>query len=160
MPAPPRGGLGPWCSFTVRAHRAGEGTGDGSHAGPGRSQLGCQGSGWGPFLLQERQSRGMAVEPRGRGAGAAAATQGLWRGQSTDRASRNTEGRRPSPATTDYIDRTRLGGLRHGVWAPTQEDPDIQVFFENRGRKSTVVLKKLNRTNQKPDGRAGGRGPQ
>lgn len=138
------------------------GGGDGrpsSPAGPGRSQLSCQRSGrpTSPPLKAEPR---VAAEPRGRGAGGAAATPGLWRGQSIDQAGRDREGRGPPPATTDRIDRTRLGGLRHGVWAPTHEAPDIQVFFENRGRKSTVVLKLKKR--DKPEARrpGGGRGPR
>lgn len=113
-----------------------------------------------PLKAEPRGSRGVAAEPRGRGAGGAAATPGLWRGQSIDQAGRDREGRGPPPATTDRIDRTRLGGLRHGVWAPTHEAPDIQVFFENRGRKSTVVLKLKKR--DKPEARrpGGGRGPR
>lgn len=108
-----------------------------------------------PLKAEPRGGRG-AAGPRCRWGGC---HPGLWRGQSIDQAGRDREGRGPPPATTDRIDR-RLGGLRHGVWAPTHEAPDIQVFFENRGRKSTVVLKLKKR--DKPEARrpGGGRGPR
>lgn len=109
----------------------------------------------------------LKAEPRG-GRGAAGARCG-WGGCHPGSLERPVHrpggrgrggGRGPPPATTDRIDRTRLGGLRHGVWAPTHEAPDIQVFFENRGRKSTVVLKLKKR--DKPEARrpGGGRGPR
>lgn len=109
-PPPRRGGLGPWCSFTVRAHCAGEGMGD--PAVP-RDQAAHSSAASAVAAAHFSSAKGRAAG--GRGAAGARCGWGGCHPGSLERpvhrpGGRGRGGRGPPPATTDRIDRTDSGG--------------------------------------------------